>query len=150
MMSRLKIILVALVVIAGLGAPLLYFRSRESSRGPKSGHHLAQVNWLPASASDISFYRNGDSLFPMYCYECTIPYADVLKFARESDWMLVEKSSVRLSHWRALLKLPGLGVENGDTYDSALVYSADQQNGGGIQVVFHQPSSRLFVSYSAN
>lgn len=102
------------------------------------------------SASDISFYRNGDSLFPMYCYECTIPYEDMIKFVRDSDWTLIEKSSVRLSQWRGILHLPSVGSKNGDSYDSALVYSTDQRNGGGIQVFFYKPSSRLFVSYSAN
>lgn len=88
----------------------------------------------------------------MDCYECTIPYEDMLKFARENDWVLAEKPSVQLSQWRHLLHLPSVGAKNGytDTYSSALVYSTNQQNGGGIQVVFHKPSSRLFVSYSSN
>ncbi|HEY4246753.1 MAG TPA: hypothetical protein VGM64_07850 [Lacunisphaera sp.] len=149
MKRRVKITVIALAIIVGLGAVLLYFRNSESSRGPNSGNHLAHVDWLPASASDVSFYWNGDSLFPMDCYECTIPYEDMLKFARESGWTLVEKSPVRLSQWRHLLHLPSVGG-NGDTYESALLYSTDQQNGGGIQVVFHKPSSRLFVCYSAN
>ena len=130
----------------------LYIGARGFSASPGMGQHLPHVDWLPVAATDVSFYRNGDSLFPMYCFECTISYEDMLKYADQEGWKLTEKAPVRLSPMRDLLKLPRLRVDQAipESYDAALQYETEQSNGGGIQVVYHRPSSRLFVYYSAN
>ena len=88
----------------------------------------------------------------MYCYECTMPYESATKFAEEQEWKLKAKSPVVL-FGRDLLHLPKLKFKESvydQAYESGLEYRKEQGNGGGIQVVYHQPSLRLFVYYSAN
>lgn len=147
-----KITIGAMAVVAILAIGVLFLAARGFSAKPDSGQHVDHVDWLPASASDISFYRNGDPLFPMYCFECTMPYESLLRFAEEKGWALSERSPVQI-FGRGLLHLPKVKIEGSafdEAYVSALEYTTHQGNGGGIQVVYHRPSSRLFVYYSAN
>jgi len=153
MKTRTRFTVISLIVAVAIAIGVLYFAARGFSAHPTSGQHLAQVDWLPSSASDISFYDNGDPLFQMYCYECTMPHESVIRFAKEKEWQLREKSPVVLPGrvWFYLSK--GKKIKESatdDTYASALEYHTEQSNGGGIKVVYHQPSSRLFVYYTAN
>ena len=145
---------IGIVVILGLvgSVVLLFFASQGFSARPTEGQHLRSVDWLPAGASDVSFYRNGDPLFPMYAYECTLSYEDLMLFSREKGWNLEEKRDTPLPG-REFLKLPpisGLDGASKGVYASALSYETVQGNGGGIFVVYHRPSARLFVHYSAH
>jgi hypothetical protein len=79
-------------------------------------------------------------------------HENVIEFAAKEGWRLTEKSPAIL-FGRELLHLPKVKFKESaydDGYESALEYKTEQSNGGGIHVVYHQPSSRLFVYYSAN
>ena len=152
MKLKAKGTIIAMVIVVVIGSIALNFAARDFSAQPSEAVHLKSVDWLPAAATDVSFYRNGDPLFPMYSYECTIPYGAVVAFAREQGWRLDEKRDVRLSG-RDLLKLPRIKAPDApfeDVYSSALIYETIQSNGGGILAIYHPSTSRLFVHYSAN
>jgi hypothetical protein len=86
---------------------------------PTTGKHLDSVDWLPPSATDISFYKR-DGFGWIKNYECTIPEDDFLKLAEKEGWKLQEEEKV-------------------------LSYEKRHPNGGGATVRYHRESQRLSV-----
>jgi hypothetical protein len=121
-----------------------------TSRG--SGDHVASVDWLPKTASDITF-REGSGLFYSFDYECTITPEEFQVLARESKWTVSERRDFYASRRREFLGLPPFRVHKNrppNHYPFALVYEKTAENGGGTRVVYDPERQRLFVSESSN
>jgi hypothetical protein len=108
-----------LTVILFLVAFMTMFYMAFTPGEPETGEHVASVDWLPSSASDISFYRR-EGFGWIRNYDCSIPEEDLLKFAEKRGW-----------------KLEGEG--------DVLFYEKRHPNGGGATVHYNRTSQRLTV-----
>ena len=90
-----------------------------STGEPETGEHEASVEWLPASATDVTYYRR-EGFGWIRNYDCLIPEADLLKFAEQMGW-----------------KLEGEG--------DVLFYGKWYPNGGGTAVNYNRTTQRLTV-----
>jgi hypothetical protein len=117
----------------------------------ESGQNVAQVDWLPKEATDITYVRRGD-LFWLCVYECTMPRAAFERFAKENSWAIKESRNVHVGPFRSILKLPPIRQNSPqeELSPEALYYEERQQNGGGITVVYDLETQRLFVAESSN
>ena len=86
---------------------------------PKIGKHVASVEWLPSSATDINYYIRGGFAW-IKNYDCSIPEDDFLIFAKKNNWELREK-------------------------DNVLFYEKRHSNGGGVTAHYDKISKRLYV-----
>jgi hypothetical protein len=102
------------------GAFFIAFHTGE----PTTGEHVDSVDWLPSSATDISYYKR-DGFGRIRNYECTIPEVDFLIFAEKKGWKLQQEENV-------------------------LFYVRRYRNGGGVSVHYNRDSKRLFVDSSHN
>ncbi len=93
----------------------LAFRTGE----PTTGEHLDSVDWLPPSATDISFYKR-DGFGWIKNYECSIPEDDFLRLAEKEGWGLQGEGNV-------------------------LSYEKRYPNHGGVTVYYNRDTQRLFV-----
>ncbi|MFX0198822.1 MAG: hypothetical protein ACFFCW_22095 [Candidatus Hodarchaeota archaeon] len=117
-MNRKISIIIAVAVILFAGLLIFPFHTRE----PIIEKHLDSVDWLPSSATDISYYkRNGFGWIKNY--KCFIPEDDFLKLAAKEEWKLKEDENV-------------------------LFYEKRYPNGGGVTVYYDKDSKRLFVHSS--
>ena len=85
----------------------------------KSGEHLDSVDWLPQSATDISFTKRGGFGW-IRNYDCLIPEDDFFQLAAEEDWELEADGNM-------------------------LFYEKRHPNGGGVTVSYHTGTKRLSV-----
>ncbi len=117
----------------------------------ESGQNVAQVDWLPKDATDVTYVRRGD-LFWLCVYECSMPRAAFERFAKDNDWDVREERNVNVGPVRSMLKLPPIrqNLPLEEIYPIALHYERRQQNGGGITVVYDLEAQRLFVWESSN
>ena len=53
----------------------------------ETAEHLDAVDWLPGSASNISYYRN-KNISGLFSYEFTMAEPDFLEYAMERGWKL--------------------------------------------------------------
>jgi len=97
---------------------MLFFYAFQTS-DPYTGEHVPSVDWLPESATDISFYRI-DGFGWVKNYDCLIPEKDFRIFAMESGWKLQAE-------------------------DSTLFYAKRHPNGGGVSVNYNRETRRLHV-----
>jgi hypothetical protein len=86
---------------------------------PTTGKHVESVDWLPPSATDISYYKR-DGFGWIKNYECYIPEDDFLSLAAKKRWKIQEKEKV-------------------------LFYEKRHSNGGGVTVYYNKDSGRLSV-----
>ena len=138
MKSRLPIVILALL-LAGCGP------------SHESGKALPSVDWLPVTATDITFVRNS-GLFWSRAYECKMARPELEQFAARNGWSLTLRKDFATG-LRSVLGLPPVGSFYGtptDYYPEALVFEKFQSNNGGIQVVYDLERSVLFVSESSN
>ena len=89
---------------------------------PITGKHVDSVDWLPPSATDISYYKR-DGFGWIKDYECSIPEDDFLSLAAKKGWKLREE-------------------------DHVLFYEKRHPNGGGVTVYYDKDSKRLSVQSS--
>ena len=112
--------------------------------------HVSHVDWLPASASDITYARRkGFGWFLIY--ECNLPESDFRSLAQKEGWSIQEGTNVSVSGSRNVLKLPDLTNSFGTpaySIDRALLFERRQINGGGTTVVYDLERGRLFFSQS--
>lgn len=132
---------------------ILFFALALTGCGPtqETGNGLSSVNWLPYTASDVTFVRN-TGLFWDQTYECKMAKSDFDAFAIKNGWSPVLKNDV-VTEFRRVLGLPPVRVyfrRPTDYYPEALVYEKFHGNGGGIQVIYDTRRGILFVSESAN
>jgi hypothetical protein len=116
MIKKLVIIISVAVIFYGLF--IFDFLRRE----PIIEKHVDSVDWLPSSATDISYYkRNGFGWIKKY--KCSIPEDDFLKVAEKEGWKLKEDENV-------------------------FFYEKRYPNGGGVTVYYDKDSKRLSVNSS--
>jgi len=109
-------VVVALCVVV---TPNVLFFYAFQTGDPYTGEHLSSVDWLPESATDVSFYRI-DGFGWVKNYDCLIPEIDFRVFAAENGWKL-------------------------QTEDSILYYAKRHRNGGGVSVNYNRETGRLSV-----
>jgi hypothetical protein len=110
---------VCLLVLPGIIFTVLFMLAFQTGE-PKTGKHLDSVDWLPSSATDISFYKR-DGFGWIKNYECSIPEDDFFIFAEKKGWKLQEEGDV-------------------------LFYEKRHPNGGGVTVHYDRNSQRLSVN----
>ncbi|RBP40421.1 hypothetical protein DES53_108128 [Roseimicrobium gellanilyticum] len=145
-----KIIVAAVVVfnpltifVAWIGTAWL------SNNRPETGTNLSAVDWLPQSASDISYYET----YSWTAWECTMSEEDFRKWAsryelREiSGALSIERFSWREA-WRTHL---GSGRDSWEeerkhvaTVRDGLFAAKYWENGGGYKLVFDRETSRVY------
>jgi hypothetical protein len=86
---------------------------------PITGKHVDSVDWLPSSATDISYYKR-DGFGWIKDYECSISEHDFLSLAEKEGWKLQEEKN-------------------------RLFYEKRYPNGGGVTVYYDKHSKRLSV-----
>jgi len=86
---------------------------------PEIGSHLASVDWLPATAADVNYYKRGGFRW-IKNYDCIISEPEFLNLAQKEEWSLQE----------------------GETY---YFYENRHENGGGVTVSYDKESQRLAV-----
>jgi hypothetical protein len=84
-----------------------------------TGEHVDSVDWLPASATDITFYRR-DGFGWIRNYDCLISEEDFLILAGKWNWPMQE-------------------------YEEYYFYEKWHPNGGGVSVHYHKKTWRLTV-----
>jgi len=89
---------------------------------PITGKHVESVDWLPPSATDISYYKR-DGFGWIKDYECSIPEDDFLSLAAKAGWKLQEEENL-------------------------LFYEKRHPNGGGVTVYYDKHAKRLSVQSS--
>jgi hypothetical protein len=149
MHTLIKFTLVAVgMLFIGVMASLLLTVS--SSSQIESMSHVSHVDWLPASASDITYARRkGFGWF--FIYECTVPESDFRSLAQKEGWEIQEGTNVPVGRVRTILMLPDLTNVFGDpasSIDRALLFERRKPNGGGTTVVYDLERGRLFFSQS--
>jgi len=116
---------------------------------PTLQKHLKSVEWLPASASDVScFERKGFGWIKIY--ECSIEEADVKALAKQNGWTFVETNDVFVPFREALGEEP-LREVDGEKLDlarRALWFDRTQPNGGGTTAIYDRDLQRLLVKSS--
>ena len=117
-MNKKILIIISVAVILFTGLFIFAFHTGE----PIIEKNLDSVDWLPSSATDISYYkRNGFGWIKNY--ECFIPEDGFLKLAEKEGWKLKEDEKV-------------------------LFYEKRYPNGGGVTVYYDRDSERLSVNSS--
>ena len=111
------------------------------------GIHRPSVDWLPHTASDISFYRN-TNMANFLAYEFHISKPDFETLAHERSWP-VKPPEGRVSVARYTQCLPDghpqlIEPLEAETYDG-LFFELRHQNGGGITVLYDETSSMAYV-----
>ena len=150
MRSIFKFLLIGLGVL--LIAVILLIVFAFSSSDIKLVSHVSQVDWLPSSASDITYARR-DGFGWFLTYECNLPENDFLALAKKENWPVKETTNVLGSGYRLILKLPEPTNALGDpTYfaDQAFVYENRYPNGGGVTVIYDRQRNRLLFNKSHN
>ena len=107
-MRRYRLVVLLVAGLAGLGA-LLYEANREMGK-VETGENVARVDWLPASARNVSFYRS----YSFTACEFDIPEQEFLAWAAGEGCAVQRipaggKRTVTRYHW----------------YDRRLTYPAD-------------------------
>jgi hypothetical protein len=146
MHTLIKFTLLAVAALF-IGVMALLFLTVSSSSQIESMSHVSQVDWLPASASEITYARRkGFGWFLIY--ECKLPESDFRSLAQKEGWPIQEGTNVPV---RTVLERPditNLFGESPYSIDRALLFERRQRNGGGTTVVYDLKTGRLFVSQS--
>ena len=109
-----------IVIIAIPVAFMVLFWSAFLPHEIKTGEHLDSVDWLPPSATDVSFTKRGGFGW-IKNYECLIPEDDFFLLSAEEGWDLESEGNI-------------------------LFYEKRHQNGGGVTVHYNMDTQRLSVS----
>ena len=113
----------------------------------ETGIHRPSVDWLPQTASDISFYRNSN-IESILAYEFHISKSDFKALARERGWP-VKAPEQRASVIRYTQCLPFGAPHRNEPFAAAtsdgLFFEERRPNGGGITVLFDDANSMAYV-----
>jgi hypothetical protein len=158
------VILVAVIVLSPIILIVLWSGGVAwSNAHPSMGENVARVDWLPASASNVSFY-----ITHMFrAYEFDIPEDHFVALAPGRNWKL---SEINENGWR--VSTYRMGRKMREKYDlpisdlsteaemaeyrraqqimepsvtNGLVYEVRYGNGGGITVVYDRTKQRGYV-----
>jgi len=108
-----------IVIVIFFGAFYWLFYTAFSTGEVTTGEHVNSVDWLPASATDITFYRR-DGFGWIRNYDCFIPEEDFLILAEKWNWPMQE-------------------------YEEHYFYEKWHPNGGGESVHYNKKTWRLSV-----
>jgi hypothetical protein len=113
----------------------------------ETGFHRSSVDWLPETASDISFYRNSN-IANILAYEFHISKPDFEALAGERGWR-VKPLEQRASVIRYTQCLPSGHHQRTEPFAAAasegLFFEDRRSNGGGISVLFDGANSMAYV-----
>jgi len=109
----------AVVIIVYLAGSFALVWTMLYTGEPEIGEHVASVDWLPSSATDISYYKV-DGFAWIKNYDCLIPEDDFRVFAAEKGWTLQEE-------------------------EESLSFEKWFPNGGGASVYYNRKTTRLGV-----
>jgi hypothetical protein len=112
----------------------------------ETGKNAAGVDWLPSSATQITFRKKSGRLWEIN-YECGLPQKDFEKFAAENKWPIKPEKDYYTS-FRRSLELPPLretDIGRFDIYPRALVYRNSKRTGWCIEVIYDPDRQVLFV-----
>jgi hypothetical protein len=120
------------------------------------GEHQQSVDWLPNTASDISYYRS----YSLTAYEFTIAESEFLAWSR-FDLLRIEKPVSVLRYCCVSARLAPLDGSTADeakliaymnsqtaTVSNGWYYKRRRQNGGGITMAYDRETRRAFVETS--
>lgn len=103
-------------------------------------YHLDTVDWLPDSASDISFHKRGGFGW-LKVYNCKMKKSDFMRFADKNKWDLREEKAERIFRQYVISK-------EDIVINHSLVYINTHNNNGGTSVMYDIENERLYVSQS--
>jgi hypothetical protein len=116
----------------------------------ETGFHQHRVDWLPPTATDISFYRNSN-LANTLAYEFHISRSDFEALARDRYWP-VKPLEQRVSVIRYIQCLPSEHSQSNEPLwaetSVGLFFENRRGNGGGITVLFDDTDSMAYVFQS--
>lgn len=134
-----------------------------SNAHPVMGENVARVDWLPAAAANVSFYKS----YSFTAYEFDISEDGFVALAEERKWKLSEigEEGIRIVTYRMGRKmrekyLPAMSDVPTDeqfeaycrameivkpTVSDGLTFEVLQANGGGITVVYDRAKQRAYV-----
>ncbi len=78
-------------------------------RANRKGTTCGSVDWLPKTASDITYIMNRGGLFPWLCFECSMSSEAVQAFAGTKGWNFTEQKEYSTG-LRLALHLPPCGT----------------------------------------
>ena len=144
-----------LVITAGIAFAVWFVHSAYVGvTAIETGENVSFVDWLPETASNVSFYRS----YMYTAYEFDITESEFIKW---SSWDLAEISDpVSLARYKLLdTEIPDLGSNPSDddveafmtaraeqtaTIDDGLYYGYLQDNGGGVWAGYDRKRGRAF------
>jgi hypothetical protein len=143
-----KIVLSACLTIAVTG--VAFFLWAAFGDHSEMGVHRSRVDWLPATASDISFYRN-TNISGVRVYEFRISRQDFEALAKEEGWAVkpFQEKKVVVRYTQCLPanhpdQKPPFYAES----STGLFFEERHANGGGISVLYDTGIGMAFVDRS--
>ena len=145
--------LVVIILIFSLG---LY--ASWSNNNPEKGENVKSVDWLPAGATDVSYYKT----YSWTAYEFSIE-EDAFKEWAYERWELAEiKDPVSISRYKYfLIKYPNTDhmtelnaiedsiddykKQTSVTITNGIYYGNRRGNGGGVQVGYDRKNNRAYI-----
>jgi len=105
--------------------------------------NLSNVDWLPESASQISFIKRSGFGW-VHIYKCKILENDFLKFASSNEWQITSATDVYVEF------ASELNAENEELkiISDAYVFENKKNNNGGIHVIYDKKNKILYYSNS--
>lgn len=103
----------------------------------------AKVDWLPASAKDIS-QKKRNGFGAMEFVECTIPESDFLALAETKQWPIKEEmDTISFSRIPELFKADAVSIRR------AFKAESRASNGRGYSVVYDRDLQRMYYDWSS-
>ena len=106
----------------------------------ETAYNIDSVDWLPNTASDISFHERGGFGW-IKVYNCKMSKSDFINFAEEQGWKLDEDKNQQLFRQYVI-------NEEDIIINHSLTYMKVQRNNGGTRVIYDIENERLYVSQS--
>ena len=103
----------------------------------------AHVDWLPASAKNISLMKRG-GFGSMEIIECTIPEVDFVALAEKKKWPITEEKDVI-----SLSRIPALFNPDAPVIRRAFKTESRAPNGRGFGVVYDRDLQRMYYDWSS-
>ena len=103
----------------------------------------AQVDWLPASAKNISLMKRG-GFGAMEFIECMMPEADFVTLAEKKKWPIKEEKDVI-----SLSRIPALFNPDAPVIRRAFKAESRAPNGRGFSVVYDRDLQHMYYDWSS-
>lgn len=117
----------------------------------ESKKHVDRVDWLPASASDITYRRRG-GFGSFVQYECTLPESNFHVLATNKGWPVQQATNLVIPNWSLDAgTVDPADFDNIERYwrqrriTQAFVFEKRFSNNGGTNIIYNRDRSRLYV-----